>query len=416
VNREFDGHALFQKALKDAFSEFVNADIGKVKSAECISTFCDRLLKTGGEKMSEQETEEYLEKAVQLFAYLQDKDLFAEIYRNQLAKRLLNQRSESDDMERTMIGKLKMKCGAQFTSKMEGMLNDLAVGVDHQTEFNTFCRDLVVEGGASSAVAVARESDGSSPLDFAVQVLTQGYWPTYRMVECRLPAAMDRCLQTFARFYESTQSGRKLQWVHSLGSAEVKATYPKKAYQIQLVTLQAVVLMEFSADAEPRSFDSLCNDLNINEDVMKRVLHSLSCAKFKILTRISNDSEEAAVGGGGGPAEKKKDSGIKSTDSFVVNDNFQYTMRKFRVPMASLEESHNPKRVEEDRSYVIEACIVRIMKVRVYVIIIQFYQLILISLSSLRRPERHYHISSWSARYLVKCLSSNRTVRLSRSE
>lgn len=28
-------------------------------------------------------------------------------------------------------------------------------------------------------------------------------------------------------------------------------------------------------------------------------------------------------------------------------------MRKIRIPMASLEESHNPKRVEEDRGYVV---------------------------------------------------------------
>ena len=50
------------------------------------------------------QVEEYLGKVVQLFSYLTDKDLFAEIYRNQLAKRLLNQRSASDDMERLMIG------------------------------------------------------------------------------------------------------------------------------------------------------------------------------------------------------------------------------------------------------------------------------------------------------------------------
>jgi cullin 1 len=73
-----------------------------------------------------------------MFSYLTDKDLFAEIYRyllrllvphyrypgyvrshltssplscdrNQLAKRLLNQRSASDEMERLMIGKLKLR-------------------------------------------------------------------------------------------------------------------------------------------------------------------------------------------------------------------------------------------------------------------------------------------------------------------
>ena len=39
-------------------------------------------------------------------------------------------------------------------------------------------------------------------------------------------------------------------------------------------------------------------------------------------------------------------------------------MRKIRIPMASLEESHNVKRVEEDRTIAIEAAIVRIMKVK----------------------------------------------------
>ena len=40
-------------------------------------------------------------------------------------------------------------------------------------------------------------------------------------------------------------------------------------------------------------------------------------------------------------------------------------MRKIRIPMASLEESHNVKRVEEDRTIAIEAAIVRIMKVKI---------------------------------------------------
>lgn len=39
-------------------------------------------------------------------------------------------------------------------------------------------------------------------------------------------------------------------------------------------------------------------------------------------------------------------------------------MRKIRIPMASLEDTHNTKRVEEDRTHAIEAAAVRIMKAR----------------------------------------------------
>jgi cullin 1 len=82
VNREFCGNALFQKALKDAFVEVVNRDTGKFKSADLLSSFCDRVLKTGSsEKLSDTEMEEQLEKTVQMFSYLTDKDFFAEIYR-----------------------------------------------------------------------------------------------------------------------------------------------------------------------------------------------------------------------------------------------------------------------------------------------------------------------------------------------
>ena len=47
-------------------------------------------------------------------------------------------------------------------------------------------------------------------------------------------------------------------------------------------------------------------------------------------------------------------------------------MRKIRIPMASLDEGHNVKRVEEDRTITIEAAIVRIMKVGFIWIYLEF--------------------------------------------
>jgi len=40
-------------------------------------------------------------------------------------------------------------------------------------------------------------------------------------------------------------------------------------------------------------------------------------------------------------------------------------MRKIRIPMSVLEESHNPKRVEEDRSIAIEVSANELLSVRV---------------------------------------------------
>jgi hypothetical protein len=44
--------------------------------------------------------EEYLKKIVQLFTHLIDKDLFIEVFRSYLGKRLLNEKSIGVDSER----------------------------------------------------------------------------------------------------------------------------------------------------------------------------------------------------------------------------------------------------------------------------------------------------------------------------
>jgi len=307
-----------------------------------MCSFCDGILKSGsGEKLSDAEVEEYLEKTVQLFSYLNDKDLFAEIYRNQLSKRLLNQRSASDDMERLMIGKLKLKCGAQFTAKMEGMLNDLSIGVDHSTSFTQYCESC-------------EQKSSIGKVEFVVQILTTGYWPSFKQVDCNLPKVMQQCTAIFQAYYDGSTTHRRLQWVNSLGNANVKGVFNKKSYDLQVVTLQAVVLLAFNEfESTPQPFPVIMQHLEMNEDVLKRVLHSLSCGKYKVIKRSTADGED-----------NKSSGTIKSTDLFQVNDAFTCPMRKIRIPMASLDDTQSVKRVEEDRSIAIEASIVRIMKAR----------------------------------------------------
>lgn len=327
IKTDFSGHSIFQKALKDAFVEFVNKNVGSYTNAEFMSTYCDRILKSGGEKLSESEVDENLEKVVQLFSYLTEKDLFADIYRNQLAKRLLNGRSASNDTEKVMISKLKMQCGTHFTSKMEGMLSDLAVGADQKGEFDEHMKKH------------------DCKMDFSVQVLTTGFWPTYKSPSITIPDEMNQCMDVFKTWHDRRHQQRKLSWVFSLGNATVRATFGKKTYDLTVTTLQAIALNAMN-DGKTKTYEELKEELNLEDNVLKPLMHSLCCGKYKVILKS--------------PAGSK----INNTDSFTANSKFTCNMRKIRIPMASLDPSHNAKKVEEDRNHAIEASIVRTMKAR----------------------------------------------------
>ena len=391
IHGDLGSEVLFQCALKDAFILIVNQEVGRAHMADMLSFFADRLLKSGSsEKLSDTETEGFLDSTVQLFFYLTDKDLFADIYRSQLAKRLMNQRSASDDMERLMVSKLKVQCGAQFTAKMEGMLNDLAIGAEQSQNFDKYCKEN-------------HERLGLGNLSFGVQVLTAGHWPAFKDVEVAMPTCMQLGLNVFQQYYGANTNNRRLKWTNTQGQCVVrtnvrpggKATW----FDINVTTLQAIAMLAFN-DQDAYSFSQLQAVLRMPEEILKKVMHSLSCGKNKVILRSSDNTGAKKTGGGI----------IRTTDTFSFNYDFTYVLqqsthrffvclfffssltfiswnyvsrsntKKFRIPMASLEDGKNSKRIEEDRTVAIEAAVVRIMKAR---LTLQHQQLVAEVLSQL---------------------------------
>jgi cullin 3 len=100
---------------------------------------------------TEEEIDSILDHTITLFRFIKEKDVFERYYKQHLARRLLFGRSVSDDAERSMITKLKVshllltiivasltqsifdcqvECGYQFTTKLEGMFNDIRISAD----------------------------------------------------------------------------------------------------------------------------------------------------------------------------------------------------------------------------------------------------------------------------------------------
>jgi len=113
--------------------------------------------------MSEQEIETILDKTMVLFRFLLEKDVFERYYKTHLAKRLLLNKSVSDDFEKNMISKLKTECGCQFTSKLEGMFKDMSVSNTIMDEFKNH---------------VNNNKLSLSGVELTVRILTTGFWPT----------------------------------------------------------------------------------------------------------------------------------------------------------------------------------------------------------------------------------------------
>ena len=98
------------KALRDAInSGFVNFLALEKRAAEWLSLYIDDYLKKGSKGQSDDEMENVMDLIILVFRSLSEKDVFENYYKQHLAKRLLANRSVSDDLEKAMVSKLKVK-------------------------------------------------------------------------------------------------------------------------------------------------------------------------------------------------------------------------------------------------------------------------------------------------------------------
>ncbi|KAI6119499.1 Cullin [Pisolithus croceorrhizus] len=324
-----------ESALHEAFEDVVNLND---KAPEFISLFIDENLKKGLKGKTDVEVDVVLDKTITVFRYLTEKDAFERYYKSHLAKRLLYGRSVSDDAERGMLAKLKIECGYQFTQKLEGMFQDMKISSDTMQAYRKHL-----------------ENTTAPAIEISVTVMTSTFWPmTHSGATCVLPEILTKSSKSFEQFYLSRHSGRRLKWQPSLGNVDVRVKFKARKHDLNVSTFGLVILLLFEnlGGNEFLTYEEIQSTTMIPHIDLKRHLQSLACAKYKIL--------------------KKHPPGwdVQPSDSFSFNDDFTCAMQKIKVSTVSAkvetmeERKETRERIDEERHYQIEACIVRVMKDR----------------------------------------------------
>lgn len=321
----FHQQDMFRVAFKNSFEFVLNSSTlppaagapstCSSKVSELLAKYFDKRLRSGAQSSSagseggmslglDMQLEQSLEKCLSLFCYVNSKDVFEAFYRKYLSRRLLLGKSASEELERSVISKLKAECGSNYTSKLEGMYTDMELSKDIMVQYG-------VHNGAS--VGTTARIAGTN-VEGHIQVLTTGFWPTPALHFTATPAALPdvfpqeirRVQEHFVEFYHKKYQGRRLSWSYSLDRCLVTARFPRGKKELEVAFHQALVLCCFNteqlqgraalsfadikqlvplADSElQRTIISLCNgpigtrvltkepkgrDLNVDTDVIK---------------------------------------------------------------------------------------------------------------------------------------------------
>ena len=340
--------------MKPAWSDILNET---PLVAEWLAKFVDLEFKN-------LKSETSLEPLLYLFAHMQAKDIFEAFYKKDLAKRLLMNRIQSMDLERQFVSLLKAECGTGYTSKMEGMFQDMEWSRDSLARYRESPEYL------SMRTTVPGPSDKLNPappiVDMEVQILTTGYWPVYPQYKnLVLPDELTIPQENFWNYYKKKYQGRKIVWQYALGNCTVAFTplttpsAKTKSYDLVVSLLQTLILLCFN-ERDQWTLPDLMQRIGLDDtEEMERTLVSMSMGKeqFRVLIRRK------------GSAARDASVLVSPQDVFFVNKKFSSNMKRIKIPNILKKETKEERDkvvegVSRDRLYLIDAVLVRIMKAR----------------------------------------------------
>jgi len=293
---------LFNLAIRNAYKFILKEDM-----LESLVKFFDSTIR----KSTMYESMDLLKKGTDVVLYIEDKDIFMELYQNYMTRRLLSNMEKSDkykELEEYMISYFKMNHGSYIIYRIETMYNDLIRKEPLSFSGNTSLRTLNFAACNTDAIT-------SVP-----------GWKIPKQLE-----AITNAMKT------AFGKERRLTWVPAHDSITLQTTFNNKPHTLTMTSIQASVLFLFD---KKESFTKQEIGEHIGVEDPAAILHSLTSTRVPLL--------------------------VYQASEYKLVDVLNTPMYHVHIPSPPLmvKKKELLEKVELNRDYSIDSAIVRIMKSR----------------------------------------------------
>lgn len=304
---------------------------------------------------NEEEFDKKVDEFFKLINKIYDKDVFLAESRFLLARRLLEK--ANIDSEKRFLGKMGTDWGLGDQAKMKNMLDDIATSDELMKEWKTI-----------------PSYSGPDSIELNAKILRVSCWPDKLFIKDKDQGAkiftsdlddnLGKLKDNFKNFYSKKNSGKSLNWVINYGSAEIKVQSEGKSYFLNTTIGQMAVLLLFNKNPVMK-YSFIKEALGFEDDaslkLAQEALRQFS-QRFKLIS-WKRDGQEV---------DKDKIKVFQDDDEFTVMKTFKnerFRLNCIPTTTSGVKREENKQNdtepdVMKEREFIIDATVVRIMKSR----------------------------------------------------
>lgn len=283
-------------------------------------------------------------KVVELFNTIPDKDIFIDTYKKLLSKRLLNEDTISIELEKKALEEFKKIGGINFTSSLFIMISDYEDSRAFSDEINS---NIINKQSTLIRECYFKRNDiYNNTVDkkqFEIKLLDKDKWPLLSDYRTSFPEPIQKLYSEINEYYKSKKPNSHLEF--DMENTQVEMEFKSRSkrdndstYTLLLNGTQALVLCFFNTlkkDGYSIHLSSLEKKINLDKSQFYTAIKN-----FLKLEILSKDKE----------------------DNLTLNLNFYNENKSILVNEKIKEAEIKSQKVEVDRSYAVDAAIVRILK------------------------------------------------------